>query len=655
MQPSARKLTGPSVSAVTLLATATLGGCCTLFNDCPPVQPPVVTTQDVITASVSPNGAFSDQWPAGTYYAWLETSSSGIATAASQCDPNLEQALAQFAKSLFKVDTSNIIVITVNIEVNGHRTAKDLPLLIMENSSSAGNGRTCRVSGKAISANPTKISPVFRADANQDFLVSFDVKVVDRTNVKTFNEVKNFIDTIASAAGAQVNTIGRLTSTLLTPVATAFDEATTSALTRTPKTNLFATLKKQKSADPTAYDLVTFDISKYIDPKDNFKLNNSLLNVNLNYKRSVVADKKADGSIDWPTEASQALAFRPLKLQNNTYNQYLDAVSVPNFNPTFLKPGDGATVSASQMVTACGDLKKDLDDIGLTPDDALVVRYAALREKTSYFTLRDTWTHACLTGHYLAKSSQIAQDGETEHLVKLNARYTAPGYVDSSLWPKVIRENISELRKAAQDGRNSDKFDPKFNIVIDDTNIVPLNIVGSGRAAGDLFVKEGDDAKDMLKKVAYGGVCAQVLDYYLYPQSIKELALFGRYRGPNVDGFGKYRDDQGIVLPLVAEWSANGKIASIRVTTVETIKNDYTNSSNWPVTGADNCTKIVFTAAPVAQDPAAPVTQGPPAPAAQGPAAPLAQDPAAPVTQGPPAPAAQGPAAPLAQDPAARQ
>jgi hypothetical protein len=559
--------------------------------------------RDVVTTSAVNASSYVREWPAGTFYASLQTSSDGIVTSASRCSPEFWAQLSSFAKSLFGIEKSATFVVTIDVVIPSGEIYDDLPLLAISEADAETGGTSCRLSGAAASANPTRITPFFRVDPNQEVKLVFDLKIIDDAQIAAVRSALSYAQQVASFMGPQSAIAGKLSSELLSGIAGRIDEGLSSAEKTNTIDRLTATLRRQTS-DGTAVERISFDLARYLagGRSSEAVANTGAVIVEFSYRPSVVADVDQNGTIAWPTNVGTLLSFRPAlaDLNERTYGQALDEGIVPNFNSTFLRSAENSAPSKQQMVRACDDLRSNLENrVALTPDDAAAVRYAALREKTDYFKLGQTWNDRCLSGRYLAATSLgPVANGDAERLLELNREYYSPTGSGVADWRSAINRRIRDLRQIASEGNSSALLDPTFRLTVDNPELVPVTFFDGERPTG-VWSETGDRARARISLIAYGGFCGQLLTaHYTSPQTVQSMALIGRTSGLSASGFDGMRDQQGNVLvPLIVTWGAGepARLNEVRASPVEIIREEYSNEVGvWPNSpDVESCRNIV--------------------------------------------------------------
>ena len=173
-----------------------------------------VVVSDVVQPFTTRAHADTLELGASSFYAALEASSSGIVTAANRCRPELLDRLTSFAKSFFAVERSAAFIVTTDVKAGGVQIHDDLPLLVIRGGDAAGGGRTCEVTGPAVSASSSRITPYFRVDPTLEIQLSFDLKVVEDANIGTVEAVLDHAQQVIGLAGGDAVVVGKLGSDL---------------------------------------------------------------------------------------------------------------------------------------------------------------------------------------------------------------------------------------------------------------------------------------------------------------------------------------------------------------------------------------------------------------------------------------------------------
>lgn len=549
------------------------------------VAQPFTTSAQSTTLSLDPS----------SFYAALEASSTGIVTAADRCRPELLTQLASFAKSFLAIDRSAAFLVTVDIKADGKTIYDDLPLLIIQGGSSNEQGATCEVTGLAVSANSSRITPYFRVDPGLEIQLLLDLKVVDAAHVGATQAILDHAQQIMGLAGGQAVVVGKLGSDLTSGLAYSLDSAIAASLKGASKDEISASIRRTAPIGTTPNDGVRFDLAQYLT-------NGSLASgvsadatiiLDLRYRRSIIGEDGTDDRIHWPASADTLLSFRRAidGPSGTSFGTALDQGSLPAFNPTFLRALPEGQEGRRLMQEGCRALKSHLeDDIELTQTDALVVRRAALSSKTGYFSRPDLWSDECLSGAYLAQaSSGPAIAGEAEVLQSLNPAFGSPGVPANASWERQIEDRIRDLRLISIADISSSNANSPIRLSIEELNIFPNSFFADKTPNIPWLTSQNSEVGPLLRRIAYGGLCGRVLSVHSNLSTLRDLALFGRLQGIQTGDFAGWRDKGGRpIIPLVTTWSMDEppQLIEMRATSVDTIQQDYSRTvATWPRDG----------------------------------------------------------------------
>ena len=580
---------------------------CAVVSGCAPGStqlntdaPPVASTQDVVRSFTTAAYEATSPLAPSDFYAALEVSSSGIVTAASQCRPELLARLASFAKHLFSIERDLTFIVTADVTVNGNKAHDDLPLLVIRNADLQGGGRSCEVTGPALTATASRISPYFRVDPDSELQLSFDVKVIQDAKIGTVAAILDHSQQVMSLAGGQTAVVGKLGADLASGLAQSLDSAIAASLRGTSNDQITAALRPTVALGGAPVDGVRFDLTRYLagGPAQTAVAGDAVITVALGYRRSVVGQDRADGTVQFPASADTILSFRRAVdgPGGSSFGKALDEGLLSDFNPKYLRTLARDEDGRRAMQDSCRALRVYLkDDLQLTDNDALFVRYAALLSKTSYYQRPDLWNIECLSGAYLEQigAGSGGQD-EGATIQRLSPSAMLPNISAQSCWTCQIADRIRDLRLIAM-APGPSGIEDHFRLSVEDFHLVPYTFFGKEPPAIP-WAAYGPEAASRLRELAYGGLCGRVTEVYASERAIKDLALFGRPVGASADGFTGWRDGRGNpIVPLVATWSEDlpPKLVEMRIAPVETIRQDYARTiSSWPEEDVASCTDI---------------------------------------------------------------
>jgi len=353
----------------------------------------------------------------GDYYGRLEISSFGIVSGFEACfgADSLFESFKRGFGSLLNVENANAFAITLDLKDSyGTSVLTSLPVLTVSREVGDSGGVECKVEGPAIQAagSGKPLTPFFRMDPRFELQPVFKIRALNSTDVGAVARLLDITNDVLSISGGGGQIVGILGRDKTRNLATTFDSALESALSQSSLDATGGIIKSTFGIEEEVINGYRLNLAKYIGLTDVTRY----LDLSMNYVFSVATSTRPPFSY---TSNVHTLLSLNAPADNNTYSsifETLDSNKVPGFNPSQLRSLSPDETSVGIMRTACVSLKSYLgSNLNLSPNDELVIRWAALKQFTDYFDNIYVWQESCLTGGYLIPG----RSGESERLEEL--------------------------------------------------------------------------------------------------------------------------------------------------------------------------------------------------------------------------------------------
>jgi hypothetical protein len=521
--------------------------------------------------------------PPSSWYAAVAASSSGVATAQSLCQREFIDTLTDFAKTSLGVSDGGTYLFSLDITKDGSLLYDDLPLLALHRG--LEGGRRCEVKGLANSAQPIRLTPYSRSDQTGALRVTMDLKAAKDTDAKIFDSLVGYVQGISAIVGAN-QLVAKIGTEAVGGLSHKLDSAISASLSSDAEDQLQAELS------PAGPDKVTYDLRNLVGERKAVS-NSAKLEVQLQYIKSVVGTER-DDTVYYTDSADTILSYDRV-LQSGEVVTFDDAIRISGgFDTSLLSVTREDAQGRQRMETACRQLRSYFaDELNLTPDDALVVRGAALT-KADYFYHQALWNQQCLDGSYLpmGRLGPRPTGGDYDELIVLAPGVIrAPGLI-AGLGTADWGDQIDELCRTL--ARGPTWADPR--LTVNEASLLPSAFF-DGMPQVSFWKAAPEEAPGKIVELTGKGcLCGRVAsvqrdDVY----RVRDMAIFGRTIWPAGDDYRGWRvgPDGPPIVPLLTEWTNDDppKLTDVVVAPVPTIQQDHgLSDADWPSGG--NCEGI---------------------------------------------------------------
>ena len=299
------------------------------------------------------------------------------------------------------------------------------------------------------------------------------------------------------------------------------------------------------------------------------------IEIALTYRRSVLGGTAGIEPAPYPDEPSVLLDVQDPARSGVAYTLLRDG-RVPGVDPRQLETLRGRRGERDVIASACDALDEYFGArLRLTPDDALVARYAALRAFTPYTSTPALQTRDCFDGGG-------DTPGEIEQLAALNPSFTLAEAPPEPSLREEIQRRISELVGFASGGMRS-AFAPDFTLEVLGGRYLPPAVAALVPDTSDGARVQGGAGIDAVNALlASGAKCASVEVEAPSSSGFRKLAFFARYVPERWDGFAGLRDARSMLVPMVATYTASGRVARVSIGAPEALRDAERINPRWP-------------------------------------------------------------------------
>ncbi len=335
-------------------------------------------------------------WAPNSYYARLHTESFGLQSGINKCKEM--SSLIKGLKAYFGVSNATGFYVTVDI-VNGHeKIANDILILSYMVDDLNNEATTC--SSESLKGY---LTPYFKVNSSLDLKISYEIKYINSNNIETIKKLQEKSNSILSYFSPK--SVGLLTSDIFEKVIGPLDDSIEKSMNVVATDTLNSHFTLNTPVGQTRIDRSTLDFGSTL-PEEISEGGKIGVQVGLLYYKSVIG--MGSPEVIYDDDPSQILTSI-----NDNSNNNMDV-----FTALLKNKVEGVSANELKSFTtkeekqyiekACKNIKQYSSSIlGLTREDALIVRWAILTEFSKYNNNLDIRTDDCFKKDELVRLSTL--------------------------------------------------------------------------------------------------------------------------------------------------------------------------------------------------------------------------------------------------------
>ena len=338
------------------------------------------------------------------------------------------------------------------------------------------------------------ITPYFRHDANLDFEVKYAVKYADNVNVQTAGRILDTAKVISGVSGSGGFAVSALATMLLEPATSIIDKASSKAFSVAPSSDVGTEIiSMEGDIEAPAKDGLKIDLGRAVPSLQG----NASVSVALTYRSSLIGFQRSTGIAYSNSPTTLLSSVTDANIEQNLL-QVVESGSKFKALPSAISLWDSAD-EKGQVEDFCRRVRSYLGgELQLTPDDALVARWAIMKRYSRYDQSSVIRTEDCFT----TPNSGNPIENDVKRLISLNTAFIFSKTIDEL--SELITQKVRTLA-VALNGNNvqfNQYFDvEKFTLAAPELNLLPASFQSKINSTGEPAVK-------LLAELFTQGFCA---------------------------------------------------------------------------------------------------------------------------------------------------
>lgn len=360
----------------------------------------LVKQDDLLTDYQTDAIGVISKWQPNTYYARLYVEPFGMISGIRNCQ-NMSK-LVKGLKSYFGVDDAVGFFVTADINDNTSAIANNI--LLVSYSIDELNHKGTHCNSETFKGY---LSPYFKVNSTSDISITYKINYITEGDIKVLKKLKE--RTVNIIEYFSPKSVGVLTSSVFDSVINPIDSSIEDSLNISAKDILVSHFKVNTAVGEKRYDGAVLDFGPIFP--DKYDISRGIgIDVHLVYYNSVVGIGAKD--IIYEDDPIQLLSsLKDSHNKNTSVYKLIKNDDIKGIASSSLKAYKDS--DEKQLLSkVCQNIKSyTSDDLGLTSDDALSIRWAILTEFSNYNNIAEIRSEDCF------------RKSELEMLTRLNRNY----------------------------------------------------------------------------------------------------------------------------------------------------------------------------------------------------------------------------------------